>query len=155
MLTQINFYEINEFVQFKSVFNEILIWTIKKIDLKVKSLDVVLTNNSEVRKLHNDFFNLDSNTDVITFNLRESLDDEIEGEIYISVDQAAEQSIQYQVNNVPLEICRLIVHGCLHLAGYSDKYEPQLTEMKSKEDQLVEEIKHFFNKKLKVKETKG
>ena len=154
MQTQINYHEINEYVHLKSVFKEILKWTVKRINLKVKSLDIIFTNDSKVRKLHKDFFDLDSNTDVITFNLSESPEDEIEGEIYISINRAVEQSRHYKVS-APLEVCRLIVHGCLHLAGYNDTSKAKLSEMKSKEDQLVEEISHLFIKKLEVKETKG
>lgn len=146
MEIQINYHKISEFIHLKNTFAEVLIWTIKQIKLDVKSIDIIFTTDSFIRQLHKRYFDLDTKTDVITFNLDKN---EIEGEIYISIDRAKVQSKEYNVNT-ELELCRLIIHGCLHLAGFSDENKDQQRIMKIEEDKLVEEVNNIFIHKLNV-----
>lgn len=148
MEIQINYHDIKEFIHLKATLKEVLVWTIKKLDLPVTSLDIILTSDSYLKKLHKDFFDLDSKTDVITFDLNEN-PKEIEGEIYISIERAIDQSKQYQVNP-ELEICRLLIHGCLHLAGYDDFNKSDLLKLKKIENKLVEEVESIYHNKLYV-----
>ena len=148
MEIQINYHETNNFVRLKDTLEEITIWTINKLKLTVNSLDIILTSDSYLKGLHKEFFDLNSNTDVITFNLSEK-PDEIEGEIYISIDSAVEQSKHYKVTS-ELEICRLLIHGCLHLAGYDDIKKADRTELKTIENNLVEEVGRLHSNKLHV-----
>jgi len=69
-------------------------------------------------------------TDVITFDLGE--DSGIEGEIYISVERVEENSQKYNVD-FEEELRRVIMHGFLHLLGYSDKTTSQKAQMRKKE----------------------
>jgi probable rRNA maturation factor len=71
---------------------------------------------------------------VMTFNLGE--DDSIEGEIYISLPRAYEQSQEYGVT-IREELSRLVIHGCLHLAGHDDRDDKARDGMKKLEDELV------------------
>ena len=148
MEIQINYHETNDFVQLENTFEEILNWTIKKLNLQVSTLDIVFTTDSYLKQLHKEFFDLDSNTDVITFDLKEN-PDEIEGEIYISIERAVEQSKQYGVTP-EIELCRLLIHGCLHLAGYDDLIESNRINLKLKENELVEEVSRIYHNKLQV-----
>ena len=148
MEIQINYHETNNFVRLKDTLEEITIWTINKLKLTVNSLDIILTSNLYLKRLHKEFFDLNSITDVITFDLSEN-PDEIEGEIYISVESAVEQSKQYEVSP-ELEICRLLIHGCLHLAGYDDIKKADRTELKTLENNLVEEVGLIYYNKLYV-----
>ena len=148
MEIQINYHEVDEYFQLKTTFIEVLNWTIKKLNLPVNTLDVILTSDSYLRQLHKKFFDLDSKTDVITFDLNEN-PNEIEGEIYISIERAIDQSKQYKVSP-EIEICRLLIHGCLHLAGYDDVKESDLTEMKREENKLVEQVSRIYHNKLHV-----
>lgn len=148
MAIQINYNEIDKFLHLKDIFVEILEWTIKKLNLPVSNLDVIFSGDAYVKKLHKDFFNLNTKTDVITFDLSDN-PDEIEGEIYISIDRALEQSQQYEVSPEQ-EVCRLMIHGCLHLAGYNDIEKNDLNELKRIENKLVEEVNRTFHKKLYV-----
>jgi len=148
MEIQINYHETNDFVPLKNTFKEILNWTIIKLNLPVITMDIVITTDTYLKQLHKEFFDLDSNTDVITFDLNEN-PDEIEGEIYISAERAVEQSKQYKVSP-EIELCRLMIHGCLHLAGYDDRNESDRAELKLKENELVEKISRIYHNKLHV-----
>ena len=69
MEIRINYHETNNFVHLQDTLGEILIWTINKLKLSVNSLDIILTSDNYLKQLHKEFFDLDSTTDVITFNL--------------------------------------------------------------------------------------
>ncbi len=84
-------------------------------------------------QLHGQYFDDNTPTDVITFNLG---DEDIESEIYIGWETALEQSKQYQVS-LENEILRLMIHGILHLKGMNDDTEDQMIVMKQEEDRLL------------------
>jgi probable rRNA maturation factor len=83
---------------------------------------------------------------VISFAYRDDLfpgiNGEIEelGDIYISLEKASEQSLDYEVS-LKDELKRLLVHGILHLIGYdheiSDKEDKRMRDM---EDKIFNEI---------------
>ncbi len=148
MEIQINYHNINKYLHLKTTFIEVLKWNISKLNLSVKTLNIIFTNDAYLKQLHQSFFDLDTKTDVITFNLDEN-PDVIDGEIYISIDRALDQSKEYSVSP-ETELCRLLIHGCLHLAGYDDKDEVNLVKMKEKENELVEEVNRMFYNKLHV-----
>ena len=150
MEIQINYHETDDFVLLKNTFKDILYWTLNKLNLRVESLDIILTSDSYLIQLHKDFFDLNGKTDVITFDLNEN-PNEIEGEIYISTKRAIDQSKQYKVSP-EIEICRLMIHGCLHLAGYDDLNESDLSKLKKIENELVEEVSRIYHNKLHVGE---
>ena len=104
------------------------------IQLDVESIDIIFMSDEMLKKMHEEYLNDPTLTDVITFDLG---DEHIEGEIYISLDRAMEQAAIY---NVPyfIEITRLIIHGILHLKGYDDISEDDRKKMKEIENQLVE-----------------
>jgi rRNA maturation RNase YbeY len=151
MEIQINYHEVKDFIYLRSVLKEIVNWTLNKLNLSVKSMQIILTSDNYLKKLHAEYFKLNSKTDVITFNLTDN-PDQIEGEIYISIERAIEQSNQYKVTT-PLEICRLLIHGCLHLAGFDDKNETQRKKMKIKENEFIKDISVLFSKQLQVGDT--
>jgi len=66
-------------------------------------------------------------TDVLAFDFGE---DDFLGEVYVSADRAREQSVEYGITETE-EIKRLVVHGILHLLGYSHD------EMKAKMDRYL------------------
>ena len=81
------------------------------------SLSIVFLNNAAMRRVNKRFLKHDYPTDVISFDL--SSENSIEGEIYIGLDQAAEQAQEYGVT-LSNEILRLSAHGFLHILGYDD-----------------------------------
>ncbi len=111
----------------------IILEACKQIDLIAASIDIIFTDDKTISSLHETYLKDPAPTDIITFDLG---DDEVEGEIYISVERAREQAAYYRVS-VKTELTRLIIHGLLHLKGYDDKEDEQRRVMKQKEDELV------------------
>ena len=117
------------------IYTGVVRWCSDKIDLKVSSIDVIIVDDKTLRELHKIYLNDDSNTDVMTFNLGD--EDEIESEIYISLPRAQEQAEEFHVS-FQEEMIRLLIHACLHLAGYDDLNETDRKTMKDQENELVE-----------------
>ncbi|HGY55236.1 MAG TPA: rRNA maturation RNase YbeY [Caldithrix abyssi] len=108
--------------------------TCTRIELQPLSIQVIFTNDADISALHQNYLSDPTPTDIITFNLGEN--DEIEGEIYISVERAQDQAKVYKVS-LAEELTRLIIHGLLHLKGYDDLSDTDRRIMKQKEDELV------------------
>lgn len=104
------------------------------------SYSLIFCDDTMMKKLHKQYFDDDTETDVITFNLEEET---IDAEIYIGVEQAFRQSMQYRVS-LTEEITRLIIHGLLHLGGYTDEEATGRRAMKKEEEKYLDLIKKDF-----------
>ena len=76
----------------------------------------------------------DQYTDIITFPYKEG--DDIESDLYISIERVKENAYDYEVT-FDEELKRVMVHGLLHLLGYSDKSEEDVRIMREKEDYYI------------------
>jgi probable rRNA maturation factor len=101
-------------------------------------ITLIFTDDSTITDLNQRYFNKTTSTDVIAFLLT---DDKAlpEGEIYISVDTAAENAEAYGVT-LENELCRLVAHGVLHLVGYDDKTDEQRQIMTELENKALEYV---------------
>ena len=93
-----------------------------------------IIDKGKMLKINKDFLNHESHTDVITFNY--SLDNKIEGEIFISEFMLFENSKKFS-QSIENELLRLISHGLLHLLGYKDNDEIKKKEMSKEEDHFI------------------
>ena len=91
---------------------------IKKILKKEKikgKINLVLVDDKEIRRLNKEFRKKDRATDVLSFLMDE---DGIIGDIAISVETAEKNAKRFAVS-YRREMKRLVVHGVLHLLGYT------------------------------------
>ena len=94
----------------------------KELDVNNGIVSFVFVDNERIKEINKTYRNKDSETDVISFAF---MDEEINpdtdftnyGEIYISLEKAESQSIEYG-HSFDRELCFLTVHGLLHLLGY-------------------------------------
>lgn len=108
---------------------------------KLGEINIIFTSNANLLQINQEFLKHNYFTDVITFG--NSFKNYVAGEIFISVDQVRINADRYKTSpNV--ELFRVIIHGVLHLIGYSDENEQDKAKMKIKED-------HY----LKIVESKG
>jgi probable rRNA maturation factor len=94
-------------------------------------VNVVITTNSEMKRLNGQFRGKHEPTDVLSFPGGEM--DELAGEIVISHEIAKENAGQLG-HSITEEIKILILHGMLHLAGYD--HEDDNGKMARKEHNL-------------------
>ena len=130
--------EFPELDHYENLIRKITNLICTELNLNMASMDLIFCNDQMLRKMHAFYLHDDRLTDVITFNL--GSEEKIEAEIYISLERAKIQSQEYNVSLIN-EISRLIIHACLHLAGYSDTEKPERKLMKEKEDQYVQSLR--------------
>ena len=119
-----------------SELKKILPFTIESLQINFVTPDLMIEINKQ-------YLNHNYDTDIITFNYSGS-NNHLDGEIFISISQAIDNSIKFNVN-LDSELIRLVVHGLLHLIGYDDKNSSEKKIMKSEEDKLTEIISQKFN----------
>jgi probable rRNA maturation factor len=104
---------------------------VQKENSAIETLSFIFCSDNYLLGINRDFLQHDYYTDIITFDLgtRKLLN----GEIYISIDRIRENAKTFMV---PLqeELHRVIIHGVLHLLGYSDKSAKQKRQMTDKEN---------------------
>ena len=98
-------------------------------------INIILTNRDFLSNLKKEYFNVNQYTDVIAFNLEEK-GEEIDGEIYISIDDVLENSNIFSVSFND-EFKRILIHGILHLLGYDDQKSDEIKVMKSLEEKYL------------------
>ncbi len=117
---------------------EIQEWIIKAIKSEKKALEnlnFIFCTDKHLRKINKTYLNHDYFTDIITFD-NSSAKGEIEGDIFISIDRVLVNAKAYKVT-VKDELHRVIIHGVLHLLGYSDKTDKSQKEMRAMEDRWL------------------
>lgn len=105
------------------------------LDFKIESLFINFIDSEKIKRINKEFLQHDYSTDVITFNYSEN-DDAVDGEIFISIDDAAEFAKKYKAT-LNLELNRLVIHGILHLRGFDDINKNDRLKMKKMENNLL------------------
>ena len=98
------------------------------------ALSVVFVGDRATAALNRRYLGHAGSTDVISFPLGEG--GALEGEVYVNLDRARAQARRFGVAYGE-EVCRLVVHGTLHLLGEDDTTAAARRRMKRKEDAYV------------------
>lgn len=113
---------------------------LEKLQISKEPLvNLIITNDEEVRRLNREYRNKDKTTDVLSFTYK---DDEFYGvqdclgEIVISFEQIVQQAKEHQVS-VHSEMNKIFVHGILHLFGYDHEEEKDFLIMKKIESDII------------------
>ena len=95
---------------------------------ELESVEISIIDDKQIAKVHGEFMNDPSPTDVITFDY---------GEILVSAETALSNSEELQVS-LENEILLYIIHGMLHLGGYLDGSRADFKEMKSLQEMILD-----------------
>lgn len=98
-------------------------------------ISVALVNNHEIKKLNNKFRQQDKVTDVLSF----PMDEDIWGDVIISVERARSQAQDFG-HSLNRELCYLLTHSILHLLGYDHKNPGDKKQMRQKEERIMGEL---------------
>lgn len=135
--TSVHFYK--EDVRFRlSNKEELTQWILKAIrkeGFRPGSLNIIFCSDRHLRKMNKKYLQHDYNTDIITFDLTDD-PSVVNGELYISTDRVQHNGVQYGTGFRD-ELHRVIIHGVLHLCGYSDKSALKQQEMRRREDHFL------------------
>ena len=107
-------------------------WLLSEMELLNLSLEVVYSfmSDEELLKLNKEHLDHDTYTDIITYDFRP--DGLEEANLCISYERVIANATTFKTTKTN-ELCRVCVHGLLHLAGYDDKDEASKAEMRSQE----------------------
>ena len=100
----------------------------------VGEITYVFCSDEYLQKLNIEFLNHDTLTDIISFDY--CLGNQINGEIFISIERVAENASDFKVD-FNSELHRVMIHGILHYCGYNDKTEEEESEMRRLEDRAL------------------
>lgn len=114
-----------------------------ELGLSEKELSVLLVNNEQIKELNQRYLKRATVTDVLAFPMQEGVGSglvpQLLGDVVISVPQALCQAKQ-QGHSLQIELATLLVHGILHLLGYTDYSEPATKEMFQRQEQLLQQV---------------
>ena len=101
---------------------------------KEGEINIVLTTDENLREINSKYLSRDYYTDIITFDYSEGK--RIQGDLFISIERVNENSEKYNVSKEN-ELLRVMVHGLLHLMGYSDKKQEDKAKMRMMEEKYL------------------
>ena len=116
----------------------LIIKVIRSENRTLGDLNFIITNDETILKINKEFLNHNYFTDVIAFG--ECVEGKVYGEVYISKDTVKVNSVNYNVS-LNDEMLRVLIHGTLHLTGYSDDTDEKKKIMHSLENYWIEEYK--------------
>lgn len=101
-----------------------------------KDIDLLVTDDAQMRQINAEFRGIDKATDVLSFPFEESPMAPL-GTLAISADFVIKLSHELK-HSQDDEFCLLFIHGLLHLLGYD--HEVDSGEMREKEKALIEDF---------------
>ena len=104
---------------------------IRKEKKKCGQINVIFCSDKYLLDLNKRYLKHDYFTDVITFD--SAIEKSISGEIYISTERVRDNALGLWIGFQD-ELRRVIIHGVLHLLGYSDSNKALKGAMRLRED---------------------
>jgi len=109
--------------------------TIAAEGYQLDELNFILCSDDYLLRINQQYLDHDTYTDVITFDNSEALK-MITGDIFISIDRIRENASLFK-HRLQDELCRVMIHGTLHLLGYKDKSKADKARMTQKENDYL------------------
>jgi probable rRNA maturation factor len=101
-------------------------------------INFIITNDDYLLRLNKKYLKKKTYTDILTFPMAEDTGS-VAADIYISIDRIRENSKRYK-QQVKKELARVMIHGILHLMGYSDELEEDVAKMRQKEEVYLRDL---------------
>lgn len=109
-------------------------------------VSITIVSDAEIQEINREYRGVDRPTDVISFEMQDDLDDlpldvqrqvgNMLGDIIVSIDRAREQAAEYN-HSVEREVGFLVVHGFLHLLGYTHDSEEEEQQMFTRQKEIL------------------
>ena len=98
---------------------------------RLGDVGIIFCSDNYLLNVNKEYLSHNYYTDIITFDYCEG--NKLSGDLFISVDSVRENAAYYDVE-FHVELRRVIVHGLLHLMGYDDHSDEDITQMRAKEN---------------------
>ena len=141
-MSEIHFF--SEDVEFRLKHRNRIIYWIKKVisiesNKKISAINYIFCSDTFLKHINLQYLKLNTLTDIITFNNSDN-PDLIDCDIYISIERVVDNSHTYKVS-IDNELHRVMIHGILHLLGYSDASATEKEIMRKKENECITLLK--------------
>ena len=127
--------------EYIDTLNGLLEYALKYEKVDNSEFNIIFVDSNKIHEINREYRGVDRVTDVISFALEDNMDIKLDhrllGDIYICVERAHEQSIEYG-HSFLREICFLSVHGLLHLLGYDHMEKEDEKIMFGKQEDILE-----------------
>ena len=132
---------------YKAIIEEAIIFTLeyKSYHSNVE-ISILIVDNNEIKKLNNEYRNIDKETDVLSFPLINPSDipnffvDSTSkiylGDIVLSFDKVISQAIEFG-HSTERELAFLVVHSMLHLLGHDHQNQEDEKEMFFMQEEIL------------------
>lgn len=141
MNKEVNFF--TEDIEFNlahsAILTEWLLMLAEQHGFEVDTLNYIFCSDEYLLQINQTYLDHDYYTDIITFNHSEE-EDVLLSDIYISIDRVKDNASEMNIS-FENELHRVIVHGFIHLLGYSDKTDSEKETMRQKEDTCLSLLK--------------
>lgn len=108
---------------------------------KIGDINIIFCSDNYILDVNMRYLQHDYFTDIITFDYCEK--NILSGDLFISIDSVRENAVYYGTDFIE-ELNRVMVHGILHLIGYDDHSEEEISQMRAKENYYLELKKKLF-----------
>lgn len=108
---------------------------IEKEGFQLRELNFIFCSDEYLLGINQQYLNHDTYTDIITFD-NSDVEKQIVSDIFISIERVKENAKTFKTNDFD-EVCRIMIHGTLHLLGYKDKGKAAKIIMTQKEDEYL------------------
>ena len=149
-LAEIIFLDIEENNEYNKIIEKVLETCFEKEGIINSKLyiTVTLTNPEKIKEINNQYRSIDKPTDVLSFpmfekeeldeiiNDRKNENEEILGDIIISIEKVKEQALEYG-HSFERELAYMVVHGFYHLMGEDHIEEKDKKIMRQKEENIL------------------
>lgn len=109
--------------------------TIEKEGFRLQELNFIFCIDEYLLGINQQYLNHDTYTDIITFD-NSNEEKLIVSDIFISIERVKENAKTFKTTEFD-EVCRIMIHGTLHLLGYKDKGKAAKTLMTQKENEYL------------------
>ncbi|PNV59741.1 rRNA maturation RNase YbeY [Clostridium sp. chh4-2] len=145
-------------IPYKEIIENVVLESLDYVECPYEAeVNVIITDNQEIRAINKEHRQIDAPTDVLSFPLVDyetpadfdHVEDYVEdyfdpdtgelllGDIVVSVDKVEEQAEKYG-HSTTRELAFLIAHSMLHLCGYDHMDDDERLEMEAKQSEILE-----------------
>ncbi|MGB3948410.1 MAG: rRNA maturation RNase YbeY [Bacteroidia bacterium] len=118
----------------KALLKKWITLVIEKKKKKTGAINFIFCSDSYLLDINQNYLKHNTFTDIITFDYSKNQQNTpISGDIFISIERVKENANKYDVS-FENELHRIIIHGILHLLGYTDKKKIDKEEMTKAEN---------------------
>lgn len=148
---EIEYLDFEENKEYEELINKVLeeCFFVEEMQNSKLYIDITLTNPANIRKLNNEYRDIDKETDVLSFpmfekdeilNVKNTEYRESLGDIVISIERVKEQAEEYG-HSFERELAYMVVHGFYHLMGEDHIEEKDKEIMRAKEENVLNRLK--------------